>query len=410
MFAYPFEFFVAFRYLRSKRRTAFISVITYLSILGVTIGAAALVIVLSVMNGFEYEVRRRIINADAHVRLMQYHNSSFGDFLELAGEVSKIPHVTGVSPFIEEKGLLVSAKGSDGVAVRGVIPEMMGTVTDIESIITLGEIFHDDEDGLPGIITGLYLSDGLYIDVGDTVSLISPSGIFAGLALPKMVRFRVDGIFETGLMDYDNLYCFISLKSAQKLYGIPNQVTGIDIKIDDLYRADQVKSELEKKLGPYPFHPYTWYEMKPNLYNWMKIEKWMMFLVLSLIILVAVFNITSSLIMMVLEKKRDIGVLKSMGADSATIRRIFTFEGLVVGLLGGTAGTVLGLIVCFLQYKYHLIKLPGDVYIIDFFPILMKPFDFILVWLAAIVLSLTAAYYPALKASQLQAAEAIRYE
>jgi lipoprotein-releasing system permease protein len=163
-------------------------------------------------------------------------------------------------------------------------------------------------------------------------------------------------------------------------------------------------------LGDYPFVPYTWFEMKPNLYNWMKIEKWMMSIVLSLIILVAVFNITSSLIMLVLEKKRDIGILKALGADIRTIRRIFTYEGLVAGVLGGTAGIFLGFVICYLQYRYHFIKLPGDVYIINFFPILMRWPDFVLVWITAVALSFIAAYYPAYKASKLEAAEAIRYE
>ena len=404
-----FEFFIAWRYLRSKRRTSFISLITYLSIAGVTIGSAALVIVLSVMNGFEYEVRSRIINTDAHIRLVQFHQKPFGDFLPLSEEIRLIPHVIGASPFIEEKGLLVSPSGSKGVALRGVIPEMMATVSNLDSLITGGTIFHDEPDGLPGIILGLYIEDGLYLQLGDTVSVISPSGLFAGFNIPRTMRFRVDGIFETGLMEYDDLYCYISLASAQKLFQMPDEVHGIDIKLDDLNLAGQVKNILVEKLGPYPFNPYTWYELKPNLYSWMKIEKWMMSLVLSLIILVAVFNITSSLIMLVLEKKRDIGILKSMGADARMIKRIFTFEGLVVGGLGGTVGTLFGFLLCFFQYHYHFIKLPGDVYIIDFFPILMNPFDFIMVWFAAVILSFTAAYYPALRASSLDAAEAIRY-
>ena len=405
-----FELFIAWRYLRSKRRTAFISVITYLSMAGVTIGAAALVIVLSVMNGFEHEVRQRIINADAHLRLQQFHRTPFENYLEIADSISVIPEIIGASPFIEEKGLLVTKSGSEGVAVRGVLPEMMNTVSDIDGLVKYGAFVSDHPDSLPGIAVGLYIADATGINIGDMVTVISPTGLFSGITIPRTMRFKVVGIFETGLMDYDNFFCYIHLESAQRLYAMTGKATGIDIKIDDLYAADRVKEKIIDIMGAYPFHPYTWFEMKPNLYNWMKIEKWMMFLVLSLIILVAVFNITSSLIMMVLEKKRDIGVLKSMGASMETIKRIFTFEGLVVGFLGGSGGVITGFIICFLQYKYHFIKLPGDVYIIDFFPILIRPLDFLMVWAAAVILSVAAAYYPALKASKLAASEAIRYE
>ena len=405
-----FELFIAWRYLRSKRRTAFISVITYLSMAGVTIGAAALVIVLSVMNGFEHEVRQRIINADAHLRLQQFHRTPFPNYLEIADSISVIPEIIGASPFIEEKGLLVTRSGSEGVAIRGVLPEKMNTVSDLDELVKYGSFVTNHPDSLPEIVVGLYIADATGLDLGDTVTVISPTGLFSGITIPRTMRFKVSGIFETGLMDYDNFFCYIHLEPAQRLYARTGKATGIDIKIDDLYAADRVKEEIIELLGAYPFHPYTWFEMKPNLYNWMKIEKWMMFLVLSLIILVAVFNITSSLIMMVLEKKRDIGVLKSMGASMETIKRIFTFEGLVVGFLGGSCGVLAGFIVCFTQYKYHFIKLPGDVYIIDFFPILIRPLDFLLVWAAAIILSVIAAYYPALKASKLAASEAIRYE
>jgi lipoprotein-releasing system permease protein len=377
---------------------------------GVIIGSAALVIVLSVMNGFEFEVRQRIINADAHLKLTQYHQTPISDFAPLAERIKTFPYIVGVSPYIEEKGLLVTPKGSDGVAVRGILPEMARTVSDIDSMVKSGRLFCDPIDSLPGMIVGLYIADNLYLQPGDTVSLVAPSGLFAGLSIPRVKRFRIDGILETGLMEYDNLYCYISLNSAQSLYGMPEKVSGLDIKIDNLYLADQVKEMLIDSLGAYPYYPVTWFEMKPNLYNWMKIEKWMMFLVLSLIILVAVFNITSSLIMMVLEKKRDIGVLKSLGANVKTIRKIFAFEGLVVGLLGGTTGVVLGFVVCYLQYQYHFIKLPGDVYIINFFPILIKFWDFLLVWISAVGLSLLAALYPAYRASIIPAAEAIRYE
>ena len=377
--------------------------------MGVAIGSAALVIVLSVMNGFEHEVRRRIIGFDAHLRLVRFHNEPFPDYIALSDTIGNIPHVVGASPFIMEKGLLISRNDSEGVVVRGVLPNMVNSVSPLDSIIVDGSIFRQSEGEFPGIVLGLNLADGLNVLVGDTISLLSPSGMLSGMLIPRIKRLRVDGIFQTGLVEYDNLFCYVPLKAIQALYDYGDRVTGIDIKLDDLYRAEAVQVELNRMLG-YPYYPRTWFEMHRNLFSWMQIEKWMMFIVLSLIILVAVFNNTASLIMMILEKKRDIGVLKSLGASSRNIKRIFSLEGLVVGVVGGGSGLLLGFIILWLQYHYQFIKLPGDVYIIDVFPVLMRPLDFILVGTAAVVLSLTASYYPALKAAQIPAAEAIRYE
>ncbi|MBL7191039.1 ABC transporter permease [bacterium] len=407
--SFHFELFIAWRYLKSKRRTSFISIITYLSIIGVTIGSAALVIVLSVMNGFENEVRSRILGFDAHIRLVQFHSDPISDYMLLADSLRKIPEIAGVSPYIMEKGLLVAGAESDGVVVLGIDPSMHQSATDLQEIIVQGNIFENNPDGIPGMALGLNLADGLRINVGDTISVLSPSGLLTGMVIPRIKKFRVEGIFQTGLIDYDNLFCYIPLKSAQSLYDYGDKVSGIDIKLHDLFKAEEVKTLLDRMLG-YPYYPRTWYEMHRNLFSWMQIEKWMMFIVLSLIILVAVFNITASLIMMILEKKRDIGILKSMGASSSNIKRIFALEGLVVGFLGGGSGLLLGFLICWLQYHYQFIKLPGDVYIIDVFPILMNPFDFIFVGTAAVILSFLAAYYPALKAAQIPAAEAIRYE
>lgn len=408
-----YELFIATRYLKSKRRTGFISLISYISIAGVTIGVAALIIVLSVMNGFETEVRGRIIGTDAHIRLTTHHEEGFAQADSVMELVRGIHHISGVSPYVMDKGMIRNSNYTEGVIVRGVDSATIGKVSDLPEKIIYGGLHLGRQDvtgheNLPGIVLGRFLADRLYATLGDTVVLFSP-GAAGSFMQPRARQFHVAGVFETGLYEYDDIFAYISIAEAQELFRMGDKVTGLEIKLDNFDRAKQVKEAIQDIL-PYPYAPRTWYEMHRNLFNWMKIEKWMSFILLSLIIIVAAFNIISSLIMVVLEKKKDIGILKSMGATNAGIRRIFIYEGLAVGVVGTVLGTIIGWGLCALQIKYEFFSLPPDVYFLNVLPILIQPFDIIAVAFAALVLCLLASIYPAHKAATLVPVEAIRYE
>ncbi len=408
-----FEFFIARRYLKSKRRTGFISLISYLSIAGVTIGVAALVIVLSVMNGFETEVRDRIIGADAHIRLSDLHEEGISQADSLMTQLRMLPHVTGVTPYIMDKGMVREGGRTEGVFVRGIDAGTVGQVSDLPQQIISGGLHLDRRDvtgreNLPGIILGSILADRLYSMLGDTVILFSP-GTAGPFLQPRARQFLLAGIFETGLYEYDDVFAYISLTEAQELFHMPDLVTGVEIRLDNYERAALVKEEIQKMVGP-GYLPRTWFEMHRNLFSWMKIEKWMTFILLSLIIIVAAFNIIASLVMVVLEKKKEIGILKSMGATNFSILRIFVYEGLTVGVVGTALGTIIGWGLCNLQVKYHFFSLPPDVYFLSELPVLMKVSDFALIALAALFLCFAASIYPASKAAALDPVEAIRYE
>ncbi len=408
-----YEIFIALRYLKSKRRTGFISLISYLSIAGVTIGVAALIIVLSVMNGFETQVRDRIIGADAHIRLGTLGENGITNVDSVVQLITGLPHIAGISPYIMEKGMIREGSRTEGLIVRGIDPQTVGQVSDLPQKIAhgglhLGRTDVTGQDNLPGIVLGRYLADRLYATLADTIVLFSP-GAAGPFIQPRVKQFLVAGVFETGLYEYDDVFAYISISEAQELFRLPGKITGLEIKLDDYERAAQVKEEIQGVLG-YPYYPRTWFEMHRNLFSWMKIEKWMTFILLSLIIMVAAFNIISSLIMVVLEKKKDIGILKSLGATNASIRRIFIYEGLAVGCIGTIAGTLLGWLTCSLQLKYRFFSLPPDVYFINELPVLMKTGDFVMITLAALALCFLASIYPASKAASLIPVEAIRYE
>ena len=410
-----YEFFVAKRYLKSKRKTGFISLITYISIIGITIGVAALIIVLAIMNGFESEVRSRFTGFDAHVRLQTYSGLGIKDYRQLLAQVEKKDHVEAVSPFIFDKAMIKYGDKVEGVFLKGTDSERIVHVTDIGTNIIDGSLDFSkktigDGPALPGIVVGWNLADRLgSYQLDQKVFIISPKGINFAFGTPKVKQFRLAGIFETGMYEFDNTFAFISIKSAQDLLKMKDEVNGLEIKLDDMFNASQVAQSLSEELG-YPYYALTWFDLHRNLFSWMKLEKMAMFVILSLIIIVAAFNIISSLIMVVMEKTKEIGILKSMGATSHGIRRIFMFEGLVIGIGGTIAGSILGYLACWTQLRYKVFSLPSDIYFINFLPIRMEPYDFIYIAAAAISLSFFAALYPAVKAAKLDPVTAIRYE
>jgi len=410
-----YELFIATRYLKSKRKTGFISLITYISILGVTIGVAALIVVLSIMNGFESEVRERIIGFGAHIELRKFHSLGVEDYQKLIDQIKNIDHIKGISPYINEKALIISKSKKSGLGVKGIDAKTVSQVSDIKDNITYGEfnignVPSDRRKTYPGIILGVYLADKLDVDLGDKVSILSPTGISPLMSkIPAMRTFVVTGFFETGIFEFDDVFAYVSIKEAQRLFEMKDKVTGLEIKLDDLDKADLVANKVDQILG-YPYATVTWFEMNKNLFSWMEIEKWGAFIILSLIIMVAAFNIVSTLIMVVLEKTKEIGILKSMGASSSGILKIFMFEGLVGGVIGTILGCVIGYGLCWSQIEFQYFSLPADVYIINALPVLMKFRDFILISGAGILLCFLATIYPARKASKLDPVEAIRYE
>jgi lipoprotein-releasing system permease protein len=414
-----YEFFIAERYLKSRRKTGFISVITYFSIGGVLIGVAALIIVLAVMNGFESEVRTRIVGFDAHVRLRTFHNKTgVENYPELIKQVKKIKNVAGCAPYIIEHAIIQShTNRPQTVFVKGADPLLEKDVTLLNEYIISGAMTFDSlavegEPTLPGIILGSEIASRLMAEIGAKVLVISPAGLSitgGPYQVPPVKQFRVTGIFESGLNEYDANVVLCSISAAQDLFFYQDKVAGIEIKLDNLEYAEMVARELDSMFG-YPYTTETWYERNRTLFSWMKIEKWAAFIILSLIIMVAAFNIISTLIMVVLEKTREIGILKAMGANARSIMRIFLFEGLVIGVVGTFMGSLIGYLLCWSQLKYEWFSLPGDIYFIKSLPIKMETMDFVFIGVAAMVLCLVASVYPAWKASRLDSVEAIRYE
>ncbi|HEX7401431.1 MAG TPA: lipoprotein-releasing ABC transporter permease subunit [candidate division Zixibacteria bacterium] len=407
-----FEFFIAKRYLRSKRKTKFVSVITLISVCGVLIGVTALDFILSMMNGFEKEVRSRIIGTTAHISVFSSYSEGIDNYESLIPQIMVIKHVVDVAPYIYYKAAIASKTGSDGIVVRGIVPEKEEQVTDLKRNLKVGSLDLDSTgEELPGILLGATLADRLGVELGDNVVLFSlkEGSLTSGWSTPKATKLKVTGIFETGMYEYDASMSYISLSTAQKLFNLGSRITGLQIKLDNLYQAENVSKELEEKLGPH-YYALDWMHMHKNLFAWMTLEKYAMFIVLSLIVAVAAFNIISTLIMVVIEKRKDIGILKSMGCTNTSIMKIFMFEGLVVGTLGIFLGTIFGYLLCWIQKTFNLISLPPEIYFISSLPVEMRPLDFILVASAALALTFLATLYPARRAAQLSPVEAIRYE
>ncbi len=408
-----FEWFVAWRYLRARRKTRFISIITAISIVGVAVGVMALTVVLSVMNGFEEEIHRRIIGINAHVILLKYGAEPVRNYQTIIDIVETVPGVVAAAPFTYSKGVIKGYERSDGAVIRGADLKSEGRVTDIMENIEPGlETLTAEPGEIPLMIVGDELAHRLRVTVGDTVALSSP---FDYVVTPMGVmtsvsQFRVVGLYSSGMYEYDQQLVYIDLTEAQRLFGMQDGVTGIEIKVEDPWRAPEVGSAVVTAVGGFPYRANNWIYLNRNLFTWMRTEKKVMFWILSLIIMVAAFNIASTLIMVVMEKTKDIGVMKSMGATARSILRIFVAEGLVIGVFGMLIGSISGFVLASLLDRYQFISLPGDVYPVETLPVLMRFSDFVVVAVAAMLISFLAALYPAWKAAKLVPVEAIRNE
>jgi len=419
----PFELLVSFRYLRAKRKHALISINTLISFGGVALGVMAMMVVLAVMTGFATDIKSKILGMNAHARIM----SQSGDMDEYEEVIQKIEAVNGVkaaAPFIHSQIMLRCGASVSGAILRGIDPSRAGRVLDIEknmegshleSLKRVAGQWKEGTEGVmptPGIILGKELARLLMAKRGDQVYVVSPFGgslTPIGARVPDMMKFKVVGLFDSGMYDYDTSLVYVSLKAAQQLLRLGNSVTGIEIKVDDVYSAGRICTRILKKLGP-GYWAQDWMEVNKNFFSALKLEKIGMFIILLLVILVAAFNIIGTLIMIVMDRTKDIAILKSMGATAKSIRKIFMLHGLIIGTSGTIAGLTGGGLLCYLLKRYQFVKLPRDVYYISTLPVRVQAVDVVLIALSAIAISLLATLYPSYCASRLDPAEALRYE
>ena len=403
-----FELFMARRYLRGRGRRV-ISGITAIAVGGVFVGVAAIIIVLSVENGFHQELKDRILGATPHVVVAKYSYEPIpypqADTLER--QIGRVPGVVSVAPFIYAKTLVRTENGVEGVVIRGVDPDHESEVTGISGTIVEGQFAFDSA----GVVIGVELARMLGLSVGDQLNLASPFGgtQTAFGFLPRTRYFRVNGIFDSGMYEYNSSFIYLSLAEIQKFLQMENMVTGFEVRVRDVYSADRLARRITRQLG-YPFRATDWILQNRNLFTALRLEKVVTFIVLVLIVLVAAFNIIGMLTMMVIRKTREIGILKAMGAKSVTVTRIFVLAGGVIGMIGTAAGAGFGLVACWLLNKYRFVSLPGDVYFIKNLPVHVMAQDVVVVCIAAIIITFAATIYPAVKAARLVPLEAIRYE
>lgn len=408
-----FEFFIGSRYLRTKQKQAFISLITVLSIAGVTVGVMALIVVIAVMTGFEYDLKSRILGVESHIVIMR-HNGPFSDYRNILEHVENTDGVEAATPFINSQVILRSSLSLSGAVLRGIDPDSADRVIKNLDKVSLKNLKETDQRkstsiAMPSIILGKELAKNLGVMQGDPVHLISPRGMISPIGhIPTMKRFKLAGLFESGMYEYDRSLAYMHIKDAQKILRMGDSVNGIEVRVNDIYNARNIAGRIVKELG-FQYWARDWMQMNQNLFSALKLEKTVMFIILALIVLVAAFNIASTLIMMVMEKTKDIAILKAMGATDKSIRKIFVFKGIVIGSIGTILGVCLGFILCTVLKYYQFIELPGDVYYITTLPVKLELLDVVIIASAAMAISFLATLYPARQASKLDPVEAIRY-
>ena len=426
-----YELFVSIRHLSAKKSQKFISLNTWISIAGVGLGVMALIVVIAVMSGFSKDLRDKILGTNSHVVVSSMNRAMVENYDGIVKKVRSVKGVIAAAPFIMNQVMLINGDRVSGIVVRGIDPEKEETVSDLGKNMVLGavsdlkikpslsrEIKGKGKINRAGIILGKELSRRMGVGVGDIVSMVSPVSRVTPVGLiPRMKLFKVVGVFESGMYEYDANLSFVLLKSAQKFFSMKGGVSGIEIRVADIEQAGNIASAVQKELG-FPYLVRDWMRMNRNLFSALKLEKIVMFIILILIIFVAAFNIVSTLFMLVMEKAREIAILKSMGASSSSIIKIYSYQGLVIGLIGTFLGCVAGFIIVpnlneivgFIESIFGIVAFPSDVYYLDRLPSEIQYMDSFLIIIFSVVICLAASLYPAWRASKLDLVDGLRYE
>jgi len=411
-----YETFIARRYLKSGR--FFVSVSTWITILGVTLGVAVVCFVMSMHNGFESEIRSRLLGTTSHISIFPFRGGLIEDYLPLVDSIESIEGVVAASPFVYYKAAISSNTGGDGIIVRGIDLEMEKRTSNLARDIKAGEYSFDpvidqdyetgEADTTTGMILGKHVAERLGVYVGQSVVLYSMRGEdLKRRARPRMARFHISGIFETGMYEFDASMGYISLQKAQELFKTGDAVTTLHLKLDDIYRAEEMTPAIDSILN-YRFDVVPWNVLHKNLFSWIKIEKYILFLGFILIVIVAAFSIVSNLVIVTMEKRSEIGILKTIGSVPYSIGKIFVFKGLTIATAGVIFGWVLALLAAYLQNRFQLVALPAEIYFISYLPIEVHLLDFLGAGLVTFVICFLAALYPAVQASRLAVVDVLR--
>ncbi len=404
---------IAIHYLKPKNNS-FISLLSSISILGIAIGVMALIVVISVMSGFDHALEAKVIGIESQIIVLNY-GGSIKDYNRVTKDISAIKGVKSTSPFIYTDVMLSSANTSTGSVLRGIDVKTEEKVTDLKKYLIKGNLSGLNNEKYNGIALGKVLAQNLGVSVGDRIRIMSPEGQITPFGvMPKVETFVVSGIIDSGMYNYDSTFSFISIKKAQSFLGLtPNVATGIEVRLNKISSASLYAKKIDKilnKKGQASFYALSWEELNKNLFSAIRLEKLTMFIILSLIVLVAAFNIISTLIMIVMEKRKDIAILKSIGASSKDIMIIFIMQGIIIGVIGTSLGLLAGFLIGYLEKTYHIISLPPSVYYITSLPVRMTPGEFVVIGVSALFLSFIATLYPSYKASKIDPAEGVRHE